>query len=221
MVKLPKSARHDPNAPKKPLTAYFSYLNSKRAEIVASHPEWEGKDKVTGVSKTAGAMWKALSPEEKKPYTDNAASAKAKYDVLFNAYKETDNYAQFQEAKKIAIAKAKKKQLNIKDKNRPKKPLSAYFRFLAVFRKEHPDLKLTQHSKQGGAKWKTLSDEDKKQYTDAANEGKAAYEHTIAEYEAGPLHAAFLAEKEALKKKLSPKSSRKKQYSDTDEDETD
>lgn len=62
----------DPDRPKKPLTAYMLFTNSKRAEIKQAHP---GSDRlevplldysITDVSKEIGKLWKEVSEEEKE-----------------------------------------------------------------------------------------------------------------------------------------------------------
>jgi hypothetical protein len=56
----------DPNKPKKPAGGAFGiFLSENRAKIVKSLPAGH---KITDVTKAAGAQWKALSAEARKPY---------------------------------------------------------------------------------------------------------------------------------------------------------
>jgi len=56
----------DPNRPKKPVGgAYGVFFNENRPKIAQTLPAGY---KITDVSKAAGAQWKALSEENKKPY---------------------------------------------------------------------------------------------------------------------------------------------------------
>ncbi|KAH9602740.1 hypothetical protein KSS87_023028 [Heliosperma pusillum] len=86
--------------------------------------------------------------------------------------------------------KSKKRKLTkVKDPNMPKRPLTAYFLFLEDFRKtykeEHPDSKgIKELAKDAGAKWKALTDEEKKPYLDRAAELKAEHEKAMEEYNA-------------------------------------
>lgn len=62
------------------------------------------QDKVSGVAKKIGAMWREMNDEEKAPYIKMAADDKVRYTAAFAAYKETDDYADHQAA--VAAQKA-------------------------------------------------------------------------------------------------------------------
>ncbi|XP_074341222.1 high mobility group B protein 7-like [Apium graveolens] len=73
-----------------------------------------------------------------------------------------------------------------KDSNKPKRHTTAFFIFMEDFRKtykeEHPDNKsVAVVAKEGGEKWKSLTDEEKKVYVDKAAERKAEYERNLKE----------------------------------------
>lgn len=57
-----KKAKKDPNAPKKPMTAYMLWLQEVRNSIKEDNPGIS----VTDVSRKAGAMWKTITAVEKK-----------------------------------------------------------------------------------------------------------------------------------------------------------
>lgn len=67
----------DPNAPKRPQTAYFLYTNDRRADLKAEHPDW----KVSDIAKHLGAEWKNLTDAQKAPYVASAAKLKEKVRV--------------------------------------------------------------------------------------------------------------------------------------------
>lgn len=76
---------------------------------------------------------------------------------------------------------AKKTKRNRKDPNTPKRPLSAYFFFMADFRKS-ADAKASkeaggvqQVARDGGKKWKAMAESSKKKYEDMATKDKARY----------------------------------------------
>ncbi|KAL1803550.1 hypothetical protein ACET3Z_032197 [Daucus carota] len=73
-----------------------------------------------------------------------------------------------------------------KDSSKPKRHTTAFFVFMEDFRKtfkeEHPDNKsVAVVAKEGGEKWKSLTDEEKKVYVDRAAERKAEYERNLKE----------------------------------------
>lgn len=52
----------DPNAPKRPMSAYMLWLNASREKIKADHPGIS----ITDLSKKAGEIWKGMSKEKKE-----------------------------------------------------------------------------------------------------------------------------------------------------------
>ncbi|THG12708.1 hypothetical protein TEA_026835 [Camellia sinensis var. sinensis] len=73
-----------------------------------------------------------------------------------------------------------KKEKKAKDPNQPKRPQTAFFLFMSEFRKTYkeanPDCKsVATVAKEGGEKWKSMTDEEKKIYLDRAAELKAEY----------------------------------------------
>lgn len=61
-----KRSKKDPNAPKKPLSAYMLWLQENREAIKRKYPG----SSVTDVSKKAGEMWKTVTAEEKSVSTE-------------------------------------------------------------------------------------------------------------------------------------------------------
>ncbi|XXG39511.1 hypothetical protein AAC387_Pa01g0452 [Persea americana] len=77
-------------------------------------------------------------------------------------------------------AKKGRKEKKEKDPNMPKRPPTAFFLFMDDFRKEfketHPDSKRASTvAKEGGEKWKSMTDEEKKPYLEKVLELKAKY----------------------------------------------
>jgi len=58
----------DPDAPKRPASAYILFSNAKRAEVVAANPT----AKLPEISKILGGMWKGLTPEQQASYKASA-----------------------------------------------------------------------------------------------------------------------------------------------------
>ncbi|KAL3510171.1 hypothetical protein ACH5RR_029572 [Cinchona calisaya] len=74
-----------------------------------------------------------------------------------------------------------KKGKKAKDPSAPKRPPTAFFIFMEDFRKSfkeaNPDCKsVATVAKEGGEKWKAMTEEEKKHYVDRAAELKAEYE---------------------------------------------
>lgn len=59
--KQKKGKAKDPSKPKRPMTAYFLWLNENRERIKANYPGIS----VTDLTKKAGEIWRRASPEDK------------------------------------------------------------------------------------------------------------------------------------------------------------
>ena len=77
-----KKAKRDPNAPKRPPSAYLLYGKTERTRIIAENPEATFGD----IAKLVAAEWAKLTEEDRKPYNDDAAHAHAKYTDEVQAY---------------------------------------------------------------------------------------------------------------------------------------
>lgn len=110
-----------------------------------------------------------------------------------------------------------------KDPNMPKRPATAFFVFMDDFRKtykeENPDSKgVTMVTKDGGAKWKSMSDEEKKPYIDKAAELKAEYEKAMEKYNAEDEDGGC-SEKEGSEKEGSDKEVTEKEVEEISDEE--
>ena len=67
--------KKDPNAPKRPLSAYLLFCGKERAKVTSSNPEMKGRAVMTEL----GARWGRLSDEAKTPFKDEAAGLAKTY----------------------------------------------------------------------------------------------------------------------------------------------
>ncbi|CAG8749390.1 4426_t:CDS:2, partial [Acaulospora morrowiae] len=88
--KFKKPQIKDPNAPKRPNTAYILFSNEIRAETKADNPHANQKEIVTLI----GQKWKALSREQKKVYEDRYFADKERYDEELRAYRATHGHVE-------------------------------------------------------------------------------------------------------------------------------
>ncbi|CAH8271987.1 unnamed protein product [Arabidopsis lyrata] len=70
-----KKSSSTSNKPKRPLTAFFIFMNDFRKTFKTEHNGSLAKD----AAKIGGEKWKSLTEEEKKVYLDKAAELKAEY----------------------------------------------------------------------------------------------------------------------------------------------
>ena len=67
----------DPNAPKRPMSAYFLFMNDMRSSVREKNPDFGIGD----IAKAMGKMWGEISPAEKAKYEKLAAEARKKWET--------------------------------------------------------------------------------------------------------------------------------------------
>ena len=151
----------DPNAPKKPLSAYFLFSQEERLKVKGEYPDYS----ITEVAKELGRRWATLDPGLKQSYEHRYQDSRKQYETALNAYKPQ-----------------KKK----KDPNAPKQPLSAYFLFSQEERLkvkgENPNYSICEVAKELGRRWAEMAPEVKQRYQQMAEEGRQKYDQDMASY---------------------------------------
>merc|ERR1719502_545482 len=152
-------------------------------------------EKETGLSgiETSGhisKLWNAMSDAEKAKYTGVAAKQMLAWKKKFAAYKKTQKYRDFQ-AKKKAKSLGKKP----KDKNAPKRPMSAYFLFTNDVRAQIQEELDTKDfgviAKKVKEMWSNLSESEQAKYQAKAEKAKAKYAKTLETYKKSKKFAAY------------------------------
>jgi len=188
----------DPNAPKRPLSGYFMWMASGvRDKLLAEN---KGK-RVAEVLKTCGDRWSKMPENEKKIWQDKSKREMDAWTKKMEAYKKTDSFKKFQmrkaEANMMKVKSAKKPK--DKNKNKPKRPLTGFFRFTKDFRKRYPAMKLTEVTKTAGSEWKALDEAERKKYVDAAASEQADYRKKLAKYKKTKEYKQYQEKLEAFK----------------------
>jgi len=183
-AKQPKDA----NRPKMPQTSYFLFAASVRKQILTEQPNLS----TTEISKVIGPKWKALTAEERQPWTDKAKQLKEAYNRELEAYQQTAQYQEHQqkvkEWKLMSDPMMPKVKLPRKPKDTkcPKKSATTYFLFAKEVRAEvtqqNPGKSTTEIAKLIGARWKDVSEEKKALLTKQAAELKREYELAMERY---------------------------------------
>lgn len=145
---------------KKPTSAYLYFVSDYRMVL---KKKGENISRVQEVAKLCGEAWKSMTDEEKQPYSQKYLTDRSRY------LKEKEAYD-----RKMG-----------KDPNKPKRPQTAYFFFLADFRKEMANKTLPDGKKiptLAGERWKTMTDTDKHGYEKMVEVDKARYEKEMTEW---------------------------------------
>lgn len=161
----------DPNAPKKPLSAYFLFSQEERLKVKAENPDYS----ITEVAKELGKRWATLDPNIKNSYEQRYQESRRVYESEMNNYKP------------------KKK----KDPNAPKQPLSAYFIFSTEERlkvkESNPSFSICEVAKELGRRWAEMDPQVKQRYQQRAEEERQKYDNDMANYRQGNLANAAAA----------------------------
>ena len=165
---LKKRARKDPNAPKGASGA-FIFFSKERVQQLKETEGLGHKD----ATKRAGALWQALSEEDRQPFYEMAAKDKIRAAEAMSKY-EAEREDEVDESKETERKRRKKAK---KDPNAPKKNSNA---FMFYSKDRVPELKAAgsthlNATKQAGEDWHTLTADQKLPYEQAANEDKARY----------------------------------------------
>jgi len=163
-TKINQKPIKDPNAPKKPLSAYFLFSQEERLKVKAENPDYS----ITEVAKELGKRWATLNPDIKNSYEQRYQDARKVYDQEMNNYKPQ-----------------KKK----KDPNAPKQPLSAYFIFSTEERlkvkEDNPNFSICEVAKELGRRWADMDPAVKQRYQQRAEEERQKYDNDMASYRQG------------------------------------
>lgn len=211
------------NGPKKPASgSYFMWCNDNRAAVMDAErkaSEAEGrKFEITKVGATLAQRYKVeCTEEQKKAYQAKSEILKKEYNEKFAAWKLTEQYAEFEKAKKAFDKKnsGKKDKAELKAAGQPSKPLSGYFLFInekraeitEVLKKEHGDaFKIGMVAGRGAEMWKKLTADDKIPYDKKAAAAKEQYAQDLAAFKETD---GFKAIEAAKVKTAKPKRTRK------------
>lgn len=117
--------KKDKNAPKKPAGGgYGQFMAENRDKIVKSLPS--GSNVISDTAKAAGAQWKALSEDEKKPYEDKYNEKMKAYQAAMEEYKANKAAEKEEEEEKPSPPPKKAKKTEKTEKTpTPPKPVKS------------------------------------------------------------------------------------------------
>merc|ERR1719414_359681 len=173
----------EPQKPKKAVSAYWIYLGKMREEVSRECKEKSGgKASLGDIAKATAARWAALSEEAKKPFEEQAAEDKKRYESELKAYQGATDPA--------GILRKKYEHLM------PKKPLTAYFLFsqdpaqrekaTAALKEAGVEAGNKQLASKLGEMWKAASAEEKAPFEERNKKEQAEFLQKQKEWQATP-----------------------------------
>jgi len=173
-----RKKKKDPNAPKRPRSAYILYCTDSREEVKKAN---DGA-KPAELMQMMGAMWNALPAHKKQEYNDKAKEDKARYIEQMKGYTAPGDDDDDEDDGGGRRKRGKKQ----KDPSEPKRSPSAYLLYGQKIREEvkaaNPEAKSSEIMKIIGARWQKLGEEEKKPYVDEAAQLKSQYDDAKASY---------------------------------------
>ncbi|KAJ4730028.1 High mobility group B protein 2 [Melia azedarach] len=84
-AKKKASKNKDSNAPKRPASAFFIFMEDFRKSFKENYPD---NKSIAVAGKAGGERWKLMSDAEKAPYIKKARKKMAEYEIALEAYKK-------------------------------------------------------------------------------------------------------------------------------------
>mmetsp|Transcript_17395 Transcript_17395/g.46353 ORF Transcript_17395/g.46353 Transcript_17395/m.46353 type:complete len:594 (+) Transcript_17395:3-1784(+) len=186
------------DAPKKPSSAQMMFFNEKRAEVMKENPDLKGLGPVQG---KLAELWKGLSEEDRKIFTDKEQEAMKEYTEKMSEFQNSAGYKKFKaltsggggKSKGKAKAKSVGPAAPEVPANFPKKPPQAFF----LFRSKTPGGPKEVHQK-----WLALGAEGQKEWNDKAKEMQDQYDKDLKEFQKSADGKKYLRLKAAYDKKV-------------------
>lgn len=170
--------------PKRPLTSYMRFVEQQRPLVVRQNPGL----KVVDIVKRVAQQWRALSPEQKRPFEEASRADHAQYKVDIAQYKSQLSPAQsaaLKEEKRQKLAKRKsirhKRELTLLGK--PKRPRTAFNIFMsenfAQARGTSMQAKLISMTND----WKKMRISERQVYSQLAEDDQIRYRNEMKSWE--------------------------------------
>nr|NP_732527.1 mitochondrial transcription factor A, isoform B [Drosophila melanogaster]AAF55779.2 mitochondrial transcription factor A, isoform B [Drosophila melanogaster] len=176
-----------PPRPKKPLTPYFRFMREQRPKLKAANPQITTVEVVRQLSKNwsdADAQLKERLQAEFKRDQQIYVEERTKYDATLTE----EQRAEIKQLKQDLVDAKERRQLRkrVKELGRPKKPASAFLRFIASERINTPQgdkQTYREWHQKTTAKWTRLSDSEKEVYMQESRKEMELYRKAISVWE--------------------------------------
>lgn len=160
----------DPNAPRRPFTAYLLFSKDRRPHIKSEHQEFSS----TQIMRELGAQWQTLSAEQKQPYVHKSQLDKERYEREKKSYVPPP----VDDDVVVEVVGKRKRAVQTAPDGTVIKRKSGYQLFIqenrASHKEEHPDLQPKDLMSSLGHLWSSLSAEEKEPYNVRAKQMNTA-----------------------------------------------
>uniref|UniRef100_A0A8C1DK67 Transcription factor A, mitochondrial n=1 Tax=Cyprinus carpio carpio TaxID=630221 RepID=A0A8C1DK67_CYPCA len=186
--------------PKRPLTAYMTYVKEMHPTISRQNPGIKNVDIVRKLAQ----QWKTLTPEQKQTFQDASSASREQYKLALEKYKAQLTPAQtaalaVEKRQKVAKRKAIRRKKELNSLGKPKRPRSAFNIFMSEHFEEAKGTNMqvkmdfsssysrfrfyTTKMKSLRDDWERFSATQKQMYIQLAEDDKVRYKNEIKSWE--------------------------------------
>ncbi|GAB6018859.1 hypothetical protein CHUAL_000518 [Chamberlinius hualienensis] len=184
IIKDPASLVSDlPSPPVAPTPPYAVFIVEKGHEIRTKNPGITFSE----VAKKNQEAWRKLSEIEKKVYLNDYATKRETYELQkvqwWNGLNESQK-SRYKLHQKYLKEQKNRNELkrDLKDLDKPKKPLSAYIFFVTKFPKTRDIINQKEWIQKAAIAWKNLTETEKQVYDNMAKDDAKRYERELNEW---------------------------------------
>jgi high mobility group protein B2 len=171
--------------PKGPMSAYACFVQVIREEHKKKHPEEQIN--FAEFSKKCAEKWKTMTPKEKKRFEDMSVRDKERHEremAQYNAVQQPPSSQRGDAGGGPVVVGRRRKRKMLKDKDAPKRALSAFFWFCeehrAAVRTDHPEWRVGEMAKELSKRWEVCP--NKPLYEGKAQADKSRYDQEMTLY---------------------------------------
>ncbi|KDN39094.1 HMG-box [Tilletiaria anomala UBC 951] len=174
-------------------SAFLYYMGKRLPELKDQFLAPSVKDpskKVVDIGKLAtqvGSEWRSLSESDKEPYNKKAAAGLSEYEQKLAEWKKQLSPEDIRRQNAWIMAqrrKGKKGTALLRDQQKPKRPLSAFFEFMMEYRAQQGGAgSVVSVAKEAGEKWKAMSAAQKQPYEQKSQGAQEQYKRDLKTYQ--------------------------------------
>lgn len=170
--------------PKRPVNGYMRYVLQQQPVMTRQNPDIKSVDIVRKIAQ----QWRALSPEQKRPFEEASLQAMEQFKVDFQLYQGQLTPAQVQQQalekrQRMAKRKAIRKKRELTNLGKPKRPRSPFNIFMSEHFEEARGTNTQAKMKSLMEDWKNMFSHQKQVYTQLAEDDKIRYKNEMKSWE--------------------------------------
>ncbi|XP_042364028.1 transcription factor A, mitochondrial [Plectropomus leopardus] len=170
--------------PKRPPNGYLRYVMQQKPIITRHQPEIKSVD----VIRMLGQQWRALTPEQKRPFQEAYQQAREQFKVDFERYQAQLTPVQvrqqaLEKSQRLAKRKASRKKRELKTLGKPKRSRTAFNIFMSEHFLEAKGSNSQEKMKSLLQEWRNMLGHQKQVYRQLAEDDRIRYKNEMKSWE--------------------------------------